>query len=134
LELARAGRQVVAVDKLPGPGQGSTSASSTVVRFNYSTIHGIAAPWEAHYHWLNWADNLEATPGDGPLARLRQTGIVMLDIPVAPKKRVLAMFDELGVCHRRLLSRVPPGRQGGADDWCRGPAGFGVGVHDRVGP
>ena len=112
LELAKAGRHVVVVDQLPGPGQGSTSASSTIVRFNYSTVDGIAASWEAHHHWLNWADHLEAQAGEGPVARLRQTGIVMLDVPVAPKKRVLEMYDELGVPYEdwdtaTLAARVP---------------------------
>jgi sarcosine oxidase, subunit beta len=112
LELARGGRHVVVVDQLPGPGQGSTSASSTIVRFNYSTVDGIAASWEAHHHWLNWADHLEAPAGEGPVARLRQTGIVMLDVPIAPKKRVLEMYDELGVPYEdwdtaTLAARVP---------------------------
>jgi glycine/D-amino acid oxidase-like deaminating enzyme len=112
LELARAGRRVVVVDRLPGPGQGSTSASSAVVRFNYSTADGVAAAWEAHYHWLNWADHLEVPDGQGPLARLHQSGIVMLDAPVVPKKRVLEMYDELGVPYEdwdaaTLAARVP---------------------------
>jgi sarcosine oxidase subunit beta len=112
LELARAGRHVVVVDQLPGPGQGSTSASSTIVRFNYSTVDGTAASWEAHYYWLNWADHLEIPAGDGPVARLRQTGIVMLDVPIVPKKRVLEMYDELGVPYEdwdavTLADRVP---------------------------
>jgi len=112
LELARAGRRVVVVDRLPGPGQGSTSASSAVVRFNYSTADGTAAAWEAHFHWLNWAGHLEAPDGDGPLARLRQTGIIMLDVPAVPKKRVLEMYDEIGVPYEdwdaaTLAARVP---------------------------
>jgi sarcosine oxidase, subunit beta len=112
LELARTGRRVVVVDKLPGPGQGSTSASSTVVRFNYSTADGIATAWEALHHWQNWADHLEQPNESGPLARLFQTGLVMLDAPVAPKKRVLDMFGELGVPYEdwdaaTLTARVP---------------------------
>ena len=80
-ELARTGRRVVVADMLPGPGQGSTSASSACVRFNYSTADGIAAAWEAHHHWAHWADHLEHPAGGGPLARLQQTGLVMLDVP-----------------------------------------------------
>jgi sarcosine oxidase, subunit beta len=118
LELARDGRRVVVVDKLAGPGQGSTGASSAVVRFNYSTIDGIAASWEARHHWLHWADHLGHPRGGGALARLWPTGLVMLDAPVAPKKRVLDMFDEIGVPYEdwdpaTLAARVPgidPGR------------------------
>ena len=51
LELARAGRRVVVVDQLPGPGRGSTSASSAVVRFNYSTLDGVATAWESMHCW-----------------------------------------------------------------------------------
>jgi len=112
LELARAGHRVIVVDQLPGPGQGSTSASSAIVRFNYSTADGIAAAWEAHYHWLNWADHLEAPDGGGPLARLRQTGYIMLDVPMVPKKRVLDLYDQLGIPYEdwdaaTLAARVP---------------------------
>ncbi len=118
LELAKTGRRVVVVDMLPGPGQGSTSASSTIVRFNYSTVDGIAAAWEAGQHWLHWADHLEHAADAGPLARLQQTGVVMLDVPIVPKKRVLDMFDEIGVRYEdwdaaTLATRVPgidPGR------------------------
>ena len=117
-ELAKTGRRVVVADMLPGPGQGSTSASSACVRFNYSTLDGVAAAWEAHHHWAHWAEHLEHPAGAGPLARLQQTGLVMLDAPVAPKKRVLDLFDEVGVPYEdwdaaALASRVPgidPGR------------------------
>ena len=43
LELARRGRQVVVVDKGPAAGAGSTSSSSAVVRFNYSTLENVEA-------------------------------------------------------------------------------------------
>jgi sarcosine oxidase subunit beta len=111
-ELAGTGRRIVVVDKLPGPGQGSSGASSAIVRFNYSTIDGIGTAWEAHRHWQNWADHLEQRADDEPLARLRQTGLVMLDAPLASKERVLAMFDEIGVPYEdwdtaTLTTRVP---------------------------
>jgi glycine/D-amino acid oxidase-like deaminating enzyme len=117
-ELAKTGRRVLVVDKLAGPGQGSTSASSSVVRFNYSTFGGVASAWESKHHWANWADHLERVAGDEPLACFRRTGLVMLDAPVAPKKRVLAMFDQVGVPYEdwdtaTLTARVPgldPGR------------------------
>ena len=43
LELARAGHEVVVLDKGPGVGFGSTSASSAIVRFHYSTFTAVAA-------------------------------------------------------------------------------------------
>ncbi|GAA1380685.1 hypothetical protein GCM10009613_05400 [Pseudonocardia kongjuensis] len=42
LELARAGRRVTVVDRAGGPGEGSTSASSAIVRYNFSTLAGVA--------------------------------------------------------------------------------------------
>src|SRR3954469_6701498 len=78
LELARAGRQVVCVDKAGGPGLGSTSASSAIVRFNYSTRDGVALAWEAKHYWESWRDHL-AAPSSELLARFRRTGLVMLD-------------------------------------------------------
>ena len=73
-ELAKTGRRVVVADMLPGPGQGSTSASSACVRFNYSTRGGIAAAWEAQHHWAHWAEHLEHPAGAGPLARHAEPG------------------------------------------------------------
>ena len=112
LELAKAGRRVVVVDKLGGPGLGSTSASSSVVRFNYSTLDGVATAWESMHHWTDWANQLDGHPEEAPVARLLRTGLVMLDAPVAPKDRVLPMFDQLGIPYEvwdaaELAARVP---------------------------
>ena len=51
LELARGGRSVVCVDKGPAPGAGSTSASSSIIRFNYSTLDAVLTAWEAAPSW-----------------------------------------------------------------------------------
>ncbi len=96
-ELAKTGRRVLVIDKLAGPGQGSTSASSAIVRFNYSTRDGVAAAWESKHHWADWTGHLDGHPAGEPLARFCQTGLVMLEVPVAPMDRVLEMFDEVGV-------------------------------------
>ncbi|MFI9048210.1 NAD(P)/FAD-dependent oxidoreductase [Streptomyces sp. NPDC053427] len=110
-ELARGGRRVVVVDKSGGAGHGSTSASSAVVRFNYSTWDGVATAWEARHHWENWASHLGGR-GDGPVAAFRRTGAVLLDTPDAGTAAVAALFDRVGVSYERwdaatLRSRVP---------------------------
>ncbi|ANY09380.1 NAD(P)/FAD-dependent oxidoreductase [Pseudonocardia sp. HH130630-07] len=118
LELSRAGLRVVVVDRLPGPGQGSTSASSAVVRFNYSTFPGVAAAWEARHCWESWPEHLGLPAGTGGTARFRRTGMVFLDVDVAPRDRVLPLFDRAGVPYEvwdpaELARRVPgldPGR------------------------
>ncbi|GAA1956639.1 FAD-binding oxidoreductase [Amycolatopsis minnesotensis] len=96
LELARAGFNVVVVDRLGGPGQGSTSASSAVVRFNYSTFAGVAAAWEAKHCWETWDEYLGAVDRAG-MARFHRTGMVFLDVDVAPKERVMPLFDRAGI-------------------------------------
>jgi sarcosine oxidase subunit beta len=110
LELARAGRRVVVVDRAAGAGQGSTSASSAIVRFNFSTIAGVATAWEAHFGWLDWAGHLGQDVGD--LAVFRKSGLVMLDVEAAPRTSWLPLFDEIGVPYEEwdsatLAERVP---------------------------
>jgi glycine/D-amino acid oxidase-like deaminating enzyme len=53
-EMASKGYEVIAVDKAQGPGQGSTSASSAVVRFNYSTLDSVALAWESFHCWKKY--------------------------------------------------------------------------------
>lgn len=91
LALARDGLDVVVVDRAPGPGQGSTSASSAIVRFNYSTWEGVATSWESRHCWASWAAFLG--PVEGPLACLHRTGLAMLDVDLAPVARQTALFD-----------------------------------------
>jgi glycine/D-amino acid oxidase-like deaminating enzyme len=115
--LAKAGHRVTVVDRLGGPGQGSTSASSAVVRFNYSTAAGVHAAWESMHGWSRWSEHLGVSTDNG-LARFRRTGLVMLDVPIAPKDRVLGLFDAAGIPYEdwdaaTLAKRIPgiePGR------------------------
>ncbi|WP_037311844.1 NAD(P)/FAD-dependent oxidoreductase [Amycolatopsis orientalis] len=110
LELARVGHQVIVLDRAPGAGQGSTSASSAIVRFNFSTTAGVATAWEAHFGWLDWAGHLGHDVGD--LAMFRKSGLVMLDVEAAPRTSWLPLFDEIGVPYEEwdsatLAERVP---------------------------
>jgi len=110
LELARAGHRVIVLDRGSGAGQGSTSASSAIVRFNFSTAAGVATAWEAHFGWLDWAEHLGHDVGD--LAVFRKSGLVMLDVEAAPRASWLPLFDEIGVPYEEwdsatLAERVP---------------------------
>jgi sarcosine oxidase, subunit beta len=96
LELARLGLRVVVVDKGAGPGYGSTSASSAIVRFNYSTRDGVAAAWESRHCWAFWPDHLQFTDSLG-MAAFERTGLVMLDTPLVPRDRARSLFDIVGV-------------------------------------
>jgi len=117
LELGRAGYLVTVADKAGGVGHGSTSASSAIVRFNYSTWAGVAASWEAKFGWESWGDHLGGADPDG-MARFVRSGFVMLDADIAPRDRYLPLFDRVGVPYEEwdtaeLASRLPgvdPGR------------------------
>ncbi len=95
-ELARDGWSVTVVDREAGPGQGSTSASTAVVRFNYGTWTGVVAAWEAKHLWEDWPTHLEAPNTDG-LARFYRTGGLVFDSPEQDRHKVLGFFDRAGM-------------------------------------
>ncbi|MFJ3310943.1 NAD(P)/FAD-dependent oxidoreductase [Streptomyces sp. NPDC086549] len=119
LELARTGRRVVVVDKSGGVGHGSTSASSAIIRFNYSTWDGVATAWESQHCWARWAQHLGTARGSA-LAAFRRTGAVLLDAPDSGTSEVITLFERAGVPYEcwdaaTLRSRIPgidPGRYG----------------------
>jgi glycine/D-amino acid oxidase-like deaminating enzyme len=96
LELAKLGLTVVVVDKAGAPGHGSTSASSAIVRFNYSTLAGVATSWESMHCWQTWFDHLGFLD-DAGLASFQRTGMAVLDTPVTPREPAIALLDRVGV-------------------------------------
>lgn len=111
LELEKIGLSVAVVDKAGGVGHGSTSASSAIVRFNYSTEAGVTTAWESKHCWDHWADHVGVASSAG-LASFVRTGMVILDVPVAPRGHTTALFDEVGVPYEEwepetLARRVP---------------------------
>ena len=110
-ELAKLGLDVVVVEKGGAPGHGSTSASSAIIRFNYSTLDGVATSWESKYCWEAWSDHLDCKDGYG-LASFQQTGMIVLDTPVTPRERVISLFKQVGVTYEEwdatsLRARIP---------------------------
>jgi glycine/D-amino acid oxidase-like deaminating enzyme len=110
LELARAGRNVIVVDRAGGVGLGSTSASSAVVRFTFSTLAGVATSWESRFCWRDWGDHLGCDVGE--LTRFERTGLAMLDVDLAPRARYVRLFREVGVPYEEwdgatLRARIP---------------------------
>ncbi len=95
LELSRAGYEVLVVDKAAGAGQGSTSSSSAVIRFNYSTYDSVALAWESFHCWQSWQEHLgiELTA----YTRLFDVGVIMMDAPVISTPKTTALFDRVGV-------------------------------------
>jgi sarcosine oxidase subunit beta len=101
LELARAGRSVVVVDKGPAPGAGSTSASSSIIRFSYSTRDAVLTAWEAASMWRDWPSHLGVEDPDG-MARFIRTGYLGFISPNFDSARVLALWDEFGIPYEVL--------------------------------
>lgn len=95
--VAGTGRKVCVVDRGYGAGGGSTSSSSTVVRFNYSTWAGVATAWESRQAWLDWAEHLGIQSARESLARLITVGGLTLDSPGQQRETVLGLFDRVGV-------------------------------------
>ena len=109
---------MLVLDRGGGPGQGSTSASSAIIRFNYSTYAGVATAWECHYAWLEWEEFLGGRDDDGGLATFSRTGSLCLDAPVHDSAKVLDLFDRVGVPYevwnaatvRERLPQLDPAR------------------------
>jgi sarcosine oxidase subunit beta len=96
LELARGGRTVIVVDKGPGVGAGSTSASSAIIRYSYSTRDAILTAWESAQLWLDWEGHLGAVDPDG-MCRFIRTGNLVLRTTGYDGTRMLELWSELGV-------------------------------------
>jgi len=96
LELARSGRSVICVDKGPAPGAGSTSASSAIIRFSYSTLDAVLTSWEAAACWRDWAGFLGAEDPDGT-ARFVPAGNLVYLTPEYDGRAVLAAWDDVGI-------------------------------------
>jgi len=100
LELQRAGRSVTVVDKGEAVGGGSTSASSALIRFNYSTRSGVVAAWESLHLWKQWAKHLG--PIEGPLVSFLQTGMLLIEPPEFDRAPYRKNFDALGIDYEEL--------------------------------
>jgi glycine/D-amino acid oxidase-like deaminating enzyme len=94
-EMAAKGYEVIAVDKAQGPGQGSTSASSAVVRFNYSTFDAVALAWESFHCWKNWPAHLGEK--QERYSKMIDVGVVMLDAPVISGEKTSQLFESVGI-------------------------------------
>jgi sarcosine oxidase subunit beta len=97
-ELSKRGYRTLNVDKLPAAGYGPTSASCAIIRFTYSTRHGVAMAYEGSFYWKHWADYLEVTDERG-VAVFHETGSVVFGDGTDRLDRIVQLFDELGVPH-----------------------------------
>jgi glycine/D-amino acid oxidase-like deaminating enzyme len=86
----------VVVDKAGGIGHGSTSASSAIVRFHYSTRTAVALAWESRHCWEDWRGHLGQDDPDG-LAAFVRTGMLVLERDPAASEAATGHFDAVGV-------------------------------------
>lgn len=104
LSLSRKGFRVLVVERAPSPGAGSTSASSSIIRFNYSNRDGVLAAWESMLLWERWRDVLDLS-GKDEVPTFHKIGMLVVDSPDPTQRRhVLALFDEVGVPYEELDS------------------------------
>jgi len=101
LELAKAGRSVVIVDKGSAAGAGSTSASSAIIRFSYSTHDAVLMAWESASIWENWADYLGAIDPDG-MAKFIRTGYLVYRTAGYDCESVRVIWDDLKIPYEIL--------------------------------
>lgn len=99
--MARAGHRPVVVDKGPAAGAGSTSASSALIRFNYSALDAVKLAWESAQLWQRWPEFLGVADELGH-ARLIRTGMLVLDSPATALERVQRHFDTVGIPYEAL--------------------------------
>jgi sarcosine oxidase, subunit beta len=101
LELARGGRSVVVVDKGPGAGMGSTSSSSAIIRYSYSTRDAILTAWEAAQRWFDWEGHLGCVDPDG-MARFIELGNLIFQTTGYDGATILPWWDRFGIEYELL--------------------------------
>jgi sarcosine oxidase subunit beta len=106
LELTRRGLAVTVVDRLPAAGYGSTSSSSGIIRFHYSTEAGVAMAWEGLHYWRDWAAHVRAVGPDAvahdALIEIVELPMVMFLNPDESTPPFVAHFDKFGIPYELL--------------------------------
>lgn len=95
-ELARSGKRVIVVDRLSGPGSGSTSASSSIIRYSYTTRDAILTSWEGAQMWFDWERHLGCVDPDG-MARFIECPNLIFQTTGYDGAPILPWWDEFGI-------------------------------------
>lgn len=102
LELSRHGKRTLTVDKGAAAGLGSTSSSSAVVRYSYSTESGVNIAREGLAYWQNWPDHIGFVPDSG-LVGFTQRNMLLFFTEAQPHpRRVRELWSQLDVPHEVL--------------------------------
>ena len=110
-EMSKAGYKTLNIDKLPAAGYGSTANSCAIVRTHYSTWAGVAMAYEGFHYWKDWENYLEVEDERG-VAGFVQCGAVFVGNDGRHMKKVLPLFDEIGIAYEvwdteQLTERFP---------------------------
>lgn len=100
LEMARAGHDVLVLDRSSAAGTGSTSSSAAIVRVHAGDAHTSALSDDALTIWHDWAEFLDAGPGEH-LARFRHSGTLLLDPGDGSLAQIERAMSEAGVGFER---------------------------------
>ena len=119
LELARTGKRVIVVDRLPGPGSGSTSASSAIIRYSYTTRDPILTSWEAAQMWFDWEGHLGCVDPDGMARFIECANLIFRTTgydgtPILPVARAGSGSSSPGCCWPSADHGRPPVASGAA--------------------
>jgi glycine/D-amino acid oxidase-like deaminating enzyme len=95
-ELSKRGYATLSVDQQPAAGHGSTGYSSAVVRTHYTSHQGVLMAYEAYFHWRDWEQHLGVVD-DAGMAKLVESGIVLVKSATGHWRKSLAHYRELGV-------------------------------------
>jgi sarcosine oxidase subunit beta len=111
LELSRRGVRTVVVDRMAGPGDGSTGDSAAIVRGYATSPEMTVMSADAMAIWKAWPDFVETTNELG-LARYIRTGSVLLKSHAGHHEAVVQTMDALGMPYedwdfQALQDRLP---------------------------
>ena len=112
LELARAGRRTLNIDKHPAAGYGPTSNSCAIIRMHYSTLDGTALAYDGYHYWRNWSDYVGHTDERG-LARFVGCGCLVMKTEENDNlANVMRHVEALGINHahwdaERVTAELP---------------------------
>jgi len=96
-ELAKLGYKTLNIDKLAGPGSGSTANSCAIVRAHYSTEDGVAMAYEGFKYWLDWENYLGQVKDEKGYARYMNTGSILIKSKGHDWRKVQKHYDAVGV-------------------------------------
>jgi sarcosine oxidase, subunit beta len=99
LEMARAGRKTLNIDKLPAAGYGPTSNSCAIIRVHYSTLDGTALAYDGYFYWKKWAEHIGVEDELG-LAEFHDCGcLIMKTEENKHVANVMGHVEALGIPH-----------------------------------